>query len=40
MFEAAQSLIAWIGHASAADSYEYINKIKNKCDWYYKGDIK
>lgn len=40
MFEAAQSLIAWIGHASAADSYEYINKIKNKCDWYYKGEIK
>lgn len=39
LFEAAQSLIAWIGHASAADSYEYIEKIKKKCDWYYKGEI-
>lgn len=39
LFEAAQSLIAWEGHARIANSYGYIQKIKKKCDWYYKGEI-
>ena len=35
IFKAAESLKAWIGHASLGNNYEYIEKIKSKCKWFY-----
>ena len=35
LLKAAESLKAWMGHASLGDNYKYIKKIKQKCKWYY-----
>ena len=37
IFKAAEGLKSWVGHANLGDNYKYIQKIKNKCKWYYKG---
>ena len=36
LMQAANSLKSWIGHASHTDSFLYVNKIINKCNWIYK----
>lgn len=39
LMKTAECLKAWEGHAKLGNNYEYIKKIKKKCDWYYEGEL-
>ena len=38
LYKAGECLQAWLGHAGHGDNYQYIQKIKKKCEWLYTED--